>query len=155
MDVSCQKIWVGPRVRLVPWRKKTSTACYGSSRRPHWAIPEKNQTGGWGHGISRVIGERKCGNSRGQLKKKWNFQGCSRENSWNFHGSCFLTLEFPRGVTILLNFQGWKLVLSGVYKGKVTKEKYSEKYILNPPVWIFFSGTAHYSHCHHTKCHSF
>ena len=29
--------------------------------------------GGVGHGISRGIEERALGNSRGQLKKKWNF----------------------------------------------------------------------------------
>ena len=46
-----------------------------------------------GHEISRGIEERSCGNSWGQLKKKWNFQG-----KGNFHGSWFLTLEFPRGV---------------------------------------------------------
>ena len=64
------------------------------------AIPEKNEKGGsWGHGISRGIEERKCGNSRDQLKKKWNFQGCLRKNSWNFHRSWFWILEFSRGVT--------------------------------------------------------
>ena len=30
---------------------------------------------------------RKYGNSRDQLKKKWDFQGCSRKNHpWNIHG---------------------------------------------------------------------
>ena len=29
----------------------------------------------WGHGISRGIEERACGNSSGQLKKKYNFKG--------------------------------------------------------------------------------
>ena len=29
----------------------------------------------------------KCGNSKDQLKKKWDFQGCSRKNHpWNIHG---------------------------------------------------------------------
>ena len=62
----------------------------------HWAIPEKIQTSGrgWGYRISRSIEEKNCGNSRGQLKKKWNFQGYSRKTheismgldfwSWNF-----------------------------------------------------------------------
>ena len=51
------------------------------------------------HGISRDIEERKCANSRGQLKKKQNFQGVLKEKlMWNFHASCFLTLELPRGV---------------------------------------------------------
>ena len=30
-----------------------------------WAIPEKNQTGGWGYGISRGIKEMACGISKG------------------------------------------------------------------------------------------
>ena len=73
---------------------------------------KRNQIGGrggeagggggcWGHGITRGgIEERKCGNSRGQLRKKWSFHGCSSKNfKWNFHGSWFLTLEFPRIVT--------------------------------------------------------
>ena len=40
---------------------------------------KKSNLGGWrgpGHGISRGTEERKCGNYWGQLKKKWNFQGC-------------------------------------------------------------------------------
>ena len=46
----------------------------------HWAIPEKIQTRK-GHGISRGSEERAYGNSRGQLKKKWNLQGCSRKTN--------------------------------------------------------------------------
>ena len=47
----------------------------------NWAIPGNSQTwsgiGDWGYGISRGIQERACGsNCRGQLKRKWNFQGC-------------------------------------------------------------------------------
>ena len=58
------------------------------------------------HGTSRGTEELACGNSRGQLKKKWNFQGKSVQEKpmWNFHGSWFLTLEFPRGVK-----QFWKI----------------------------------------------
>ena len=41
-----------------------------------WAIPEKNQTGGWGYGISRGIEEIASGISRGDQEKiMWNFQG--------------------------------------------------------------------------------
>ena len=43
-----------------------------------WAIPEKIQ-----------IEERACGSSKGQLKKKWNFQGCQRKTN----------VEFPKCVT--------------------------------------------------------
>ena len=45
---------------------------------------KKPNRGCWGHGISRGIEERAYGNSRGQLKKKWNFQGCSRETHVEF-----------------------------------------------------------------------
>ena len=49
--------------------------------------------------------EKICGNSRGQLKKKWNFQDGSRKYHVEFpySKSSFLALEFPRGVT---QFQG-------------------------------------------------
>ena len=39
----------------------------------------QNSNGGWEHGIFRGIEERTCGNSRGQLKKEWNFQGCMKK----------------------------------------------------------------------------
>ena len=40
---------------------------------------QKNPNNGWGwvHGIPRGTEETACGNSKGQLKKNWNFQ-------WNF-----------------------------------------------------------------------
>ena len=42
---------------------------------------QKNpKQGGQGHGISSGIEERACESSRGQLKKKQNFQGCLRKN---------------------------------------------------------------------------
>ena len=71
------------------------------------AIKEKNPNRGvgWGHGISGGIEERTCGNSRGQLKKKWNFQGCTRTNHvismglgflpWNFQEVSHNFAEFP------------------------------------------------------------
>ena len=47
------------------------------------------------HGISRDIEERSCGNSRGQLKKKCNFQGCSRK----------IHVEFPWVLTSKRNVE--------------------------------------------------
>ena len=42
----------------------------------HWAIPEKNPNRrGWGDEISRGTEEIPCGNSEGQVEKKWHFQG--------------------------------------------------------------------------------
>ena len=81
----------------------------------------------------------KCGNSKDQLKKKWDFQGCSRKNHpWNIHGFYFLTLEFPGGVT---QFFRISIGESLFFKGKVTNLKivriFSEKFILNPPPFGF------------------
>ena len=66
---------------------------------------EKNKQGSWGHGISR-----------GQLKKKQNFQG---KNSVRTHVEFPWVLVFELGIskgchTILLNFQESKLVFSGI-----------------------------------------
>ena len=36
---------------------------------------------------------------QGSVKIEMEFQSVFTKNSWNFHGSWFLTLEFPRGVT--------------------------------------------------------
>ena len=58
---------------------------------------------------SRGIEERACGNSRGQLKKKWNFQvqmfkknSCDVKFSWVLVltlGCHTISTQFPRGVT--------------------------------------------------------
>ena len=49
----------------------------------------RKKTNRGGDRISRGIQERTCGSSRGQSKKKWNFQGCWRKTS----------AEFPRCIT--------------------------------------------------------
>ena len=104
--------------------------------------------GCWGHRFSRDIKERTCGNSRGQLKKKLKFQGCSwKTHVGKFHASLvfdlgismrlwFLTLEFPpRSVTQFCRICRGESLLS---KGKVI-EFFSEKYIyLQPPCLEFF-----------------
>ena len=62
---------------------------------------------------------------------------------WNFHGSWFLNLKFPMGVTKFGRVcRGEILFFSRISKGKVTDLEipgfFSEKYTLNPPpVWIF------------------
>ena len=48
---------------------------------------KKSKQEGWGHGISRGIEVRACGNSRGQLKKNEISRGVQEELMWNFHGS--------------------------------------------------------------------
>ena len=98
---------------------------------------------GWGHGFSRGIAERACGNSRGTLKKKWDFQGCSRKSHLEFPWVLVFDLGISKGChTILQNFRGQKLVFSGISKGKVTNlkilEGFSEKYVLNPCLCLDF-----------------
>ena len=109
----------------------------------HRAVPEKNPNS------ARDIEERACENCRGQLKNKWYFQGFSRKTHVKFPW----VLAFDLGVsrrchTILQNLQGWKLVFSGISKGKVTDLKVpggiSEKYIPYPPCFDF-SGTAYFN----------
>ena len=111
----------------------------------NWLFKKKSSRRGREHGISRVIKERACRNSRGQLKKKWNFQGHSRKT----HAEEFpWVLVFNLGIfkechIILLNFQWWKFVFPGFSKGKVTNLKilgggdFSVKHILNPPCFDF------------------
>ena len=70
--------------------------------------------------FQRCFEERACGNSGGQLKKKWNFQGCSRKTRVEF----LWILVFGVGIskvchTVLQSFQGWELVFAGISKGKV------------------------------------
>ena len=87
----------------------------------HWAIPEKIQTGrvGAGGGEDIEFPQRYWWKIMwkfwGQLKKKWNSQGCSRTTHWI--SMQYLTLEFPRSVTDLAEFSGWKVVFSGISKG--------------------------------------
>ena len=50
-------------------------------------------TGGLGPRFSKSFKERACGNYWDQIKKVWNFQGCSRKLMWNFHGSWFLVFD--------------------------------------------------------------
>ena len=93
--------------------------------------------------------KKNCGNSSGQLKKKWNFQGCSRKTHVKFPWVLIFDLGISKEChTILQNFQGWKLFFSGICKGAVTNLKISgwegrggsEKYVFNSPtpVWILF-----------------
>ena len=95
--------------------------------------------------FSGGIEERKYGNSTGKLKKKQNFQRCSKVKT---HVKFWWVLVFHLGIskrchTILLNFQRRKLVFTGISKGIVTNLKFPgevQKIISStPPIW-FFSG---------------
>ena len=59
-----------------------------------------------------------------QLRKKWNFKGCSRKTYAEFPWILVFDLSIFSGChTILQNFQLGKLVFSGISKGKVTDLK--------------------------------
>ena len=89
----------------IKWKKKKPLL--------HWAIPEKNKTGGWGYGISRGIKE---------IASMWNFQGLPRKNYAEFPGVFVFGLGISKGCnTVLHNFQGWSFDLSGISRGKVIK----------------------------------
>ena len=82
---------------------------------------------GCGHAIFRVIEERTCGNLGGQLKKKWDFQECSRKTHVHFLWILVFDFGSSKGCnTILLNFQGCKLIFSGISKDKVTNLKFRQ-----------------------------
>ena len=86
---------------------------------------------------------RTCGNFRSQLKKKRNFQGWSRKNHVEFPWVLIFDLGISKGChTVLQNYQGWKLVFSGISKVKVTNLKIPEflfkKVYLQPPPRLDF-----------------
>ena len=65
---------------------------------------------------------------------------------WNFQGSWFLALKFPRYLTILWHFQLGReggAVLSGISRGKVKLKipPVFKKVGLQPPLFVF-SGRA-------------
>ena len=95
---------------ILYYQAKVLLLAFGYSRK-------KTNSGDWGHGISRGIEERKYGNSRSQLKKLGNFQGCSSKNSCRISmGLGFWPWNFQRYYTNLMNLQGWKLVFCGFQK---------------------------------------
>ena len=93
--------------------------------------------------------ESKCGKSRCQLKKKWNFPGYSRKTD----AGCGIPMDlgfliwawnFQQGVShnFAQNFQGWKLVFSRTSKGKFINLKFPGVFQKSmssiPPFWFFF-----------------
>ena len=59
------------------------------------------------------IDERVCGNSRGQLKKKWNIQECSRQTHCGISiGLAFWPWGYKWCYTILQNIQGCESLFS-------------------------------------------
>ena len=81
-----------------------------------WAIPEKIQTGGLRTWNFQGYWRKSMWKFQGSIKREVEFRGLFKKKTWNFQGFWFFNLEFLRGVTILLNFQGWNLVFSGISK---------------------------------------
>ena len=138
------------------WQKKKKV----TTRRPEFfflfcksiGLFQKNKTGGLDD--IQPPGGVEERNSKGcSIKKKKNFQACSRKKSWNLHGYWFLNWNWKLGVSkechgILQNFQGCKLVFSGIFKGKVKSLKipagFFRKVYPQLPTWNFSGIT----HCH-------
>ena len=99
----------------------------------------------------RGIKEIECGNFQGLFKNEVEFPGDQEKIMWNFQGSLFLALEFPRNLTQFCGICiGWLSVFclefSGGVKQKMKNPREDSKtYILTPCalVWIF-SGIAQY-----------
>ena len=107
-----------------------------------------NREGGGERGVRtsnfhRGIEERSCGNSRGQLKKKWNSQGCSRITHMEFPWT-FWPWKFQGVSQILQCFQCESLFSPEFLKGISGKSEYSkrvffsERYILKTSCLDFF-----------------
>ena len=77
-----------------------------SKSHEQWATPEKIQKGGVEDMVFSGVLNKKHGNSRGQLKKKWKFQGCSRKTNAEFPWVLVFDLGIAKWChTNLQNFQ--------------------------------------------------
>ena len=103
--------------------------------------------GSWGHGLSRVIEERACGNSR-RKKQELEFPGVfTKDSLWNVRKVSFLVFELEVSTkgcrhTVLQIFQGWNLVFCKKADLKIAgffqKSIYTVRQdILNLPIYIF------------------
>ena len=103
--------------------------------------------GGWGHRFSMGFKERTCGNSGGQIKKTWNFQGCSEKTLVEFPWVLVFDLGiFTKAKGVSHNFcrirRGESMFSN---KSKNSRGFFKKSiYIFNPPL-LSFSGIAQYS----------
>ena len=75
-------------------------ASFGCTKNGLFQKKSKQASGGvWGHEISRGSEKTEREKSRDQLKRSGNSGGDQEKIMWNFHGSWFLALEFPSGVS--------------------------------------------------------
>ena len=106
---------------------------------------KKSKQGRLRNEISRVTEKIERGNSRGQTKAKWNFQGWLRKIYVEFSGVLVFGLEIPRCVRLFCWIPKVKLYVSGICKGKVANLNFSgflfKKMSSAYAVWVF-SGTA-------------
>ena len=77
---------------------------------------------GWGRGIGHGISgglEGKAWKFQGSIKKEVEIPGVLKKNyiMQNFHGSWFVTLEFPRGVTQICRISRGKSVFPPEFHG--------------------------------------
>ena len=118
------------------------------------SIPDRKKTNWRTWNFKKGYWRKKMWKFQGSMKKEVEFpgQGCSRKLMWHVEfpsGSLGFDLGISKaGVShkILLSFQGWKLVFSGISMGKVTNLKFPGGSVgfrkVQPPV-CFFSGIAH------------
>ena len=98
----------------------------------HWAIPEKIQTGRVGAGGGEDIEfpqrywRKIMWKFQGQLKKKWNSQGCSRTTHMEFPWNIW-PWNFQGVSQILQNFQGESLFSQEFLKGISGKSENSKR----------------------------
>ena len=96
--------------------------------------------GDWGHGIFRRTEDKACRNFRGKLTNKRNFQGFSRKNYVEL--PWVLIFDLKGCNTTLLNFHRWKLVFSGISRGKMTNLKFPGRHFSENVSWdpslVFF-----------------
>ena len=111
----------------------------------YWAIPEKKTGGGGREGKLRIWNFQ-----RYQRKSMWNFQVLIKNEVesnflewptrkvWNFQGSWFLALEFPRNLTLFYGISRAGALFSLdllVIKKKI--QGFFNKVCPQPPFWFF------------------
>ena len=115
-----------------------------------WTIPEKKQTGGVEDMEFPGVLKKENMEIPGVNEKRSRIsKGVQGKTQMEFRWVLVFDIGISKGChTILVNFQGWKLVFSGIFKGEITNLKFLEEgfqksIFSTPPVW-FFSGITQY-----------
>ena len=117
-------------------------ASFGCTQNGLFQKKSKQASGGvWGHEISRGSEKTEWENSRDQLKRSGNSGGDQEKIMWNFHGSWFLALEFPSGVSKSCEIFRFEALFCQEFPRIKLETKNStgffKKYVLNPSVCVF------------------